>query len=90
MKKFLAHVLARSIKGIAVQGFAPKQLVSISSSTQDTTNWVAFCFPNIDVDYQLNAAGEVVTLPAGSVRVVDNSITSIAFTIVGTAKCEVM
>jgi hypothetical protein len=72
----------------AIQGFAPTEIQAITTGTVDTTNWLAFCFPNDDMDYKINAAGIAMTLPAGSVRVVDESVTSIEFT--GTANCEVM
>jgi hypothetical protein len=71
-----------------VQGFTPREIVSVSNEEVDTTNWLAFCFPNDTVTYKINNAGTAMSLPAGSIRVVDVDTKSIHFA--ETAVCEVM
>lgn len=83
--------LAREGNGFGVQGFAPDTIVSVANGSVDTSTWLAFCFPNDDVTYQLNGAGTAATLPAGNIRVLKSFITSVTFSgISTTAPCEVM
>jgi hypothetical protein len=75
-----------------VQGFAPRVIMDIADDAEpDTTNWMAFCFPEDDVTYQINGAGETATIVAGSIRVVGVDVLTIKFSDISTAaKCEVM
>lgn len=75
---------------IGIQGFSPRIIQNISAGSVDVRSWTAFCFPQDDVIYQLNGAGETATLPANSVRVVSEGTTSVTFSGFTTAKCEVM
>jgi hypothetical protein len=87
----MSGVLPKSNAMTGVQGFAPKQIIDQANGTLDTTHLVAFCFPNDDVTYQLNGAGETISLPAGTVRCVADGISSIVFSAIsGTAKLEIM
>jgi hypothetical protein len=90
MIKALATSDSGSGMGAVIQGFAPRSIEALTTGSQDTTNWLAFCFPEVNVTYQINDAGGEAILPAGAVRVVDRAVESITFTIIGTAKCEVM
>lgn len=83
-------VLQRENNGEGIQGFAPRLIQTISAENTDTTEWLAFCFPNDDVIYQLNGAGATAVLTAGQVRVVHSTVDSITFSGITTASCEIM
>jgi hypothetical protein len=83
-------VLKRENNGEGIQGFAPTEIIAVGAESKDTTNWLAFCFPDADVIYQINGAGETATLSAGSIRVVHDSVNSITFSGITSESCEVM
>ena len=82
--------LSREKNGNPIQGFAPSKIISISSESVDVSDWLAFCFPESDVIYQINGSGPSVTLPANTIRVLSDNVNTITFSGITTVSCEVM
>lgn len=83
-------ILDRDGNASPIQGFTPRSIQLISAGSVNVSDWTAFCFPEDDITYQINGAGQTATIPSGTIRVVDNSINTITFSGFAAAKCEIM